>query len=70
MNRVDLIKLIHIFGCDLGRHEAKHDWYIYSIIREIQDAPRPSRDQQSLCKEDRPGSRHFGGHASVDVGDA
>ena len=40
MKRVDLIRTIEGFGCELVRHGAKHDWYRNSATGIAQPAPR------------------------------
>ena len=40
MKRVDLIKAIERFGCQLVRHGAKHDWYKNPLTGVAQPVPR------------------------------
>lgn len=40
MKRVDLIRAIEAFGCELVRHGGKHDWYRNPSTGVAQPVPR------------------------------
>lgn len=49
MKRVDLIKAIQAFGCQLVRHGAKHDWYQNTITGMVQAVPRHREINERLA---------------------
>jgi mRNA interferase HicA len=50
MKRVDLIKAIEEFGCELVRHGGKHDWYRNSATGIAQPVPRHREIKERLAK--------------------
>lgn len=50
MKRVDLIKQIESFGCELIRHGGKHDWYRNPTTRVSQPVPRHREIKEPLAK--------------------
>jgi hypothetical protein len=50
MKRVDLIKKIEGFGCQLVRHGAKHDWYQNPTTQIAQPVPRHREIQEHLAR--------------------
>ena len=50
MKRVDLIKTIESFGCELVRHGAKHDWYANALMKQSQPVPRHNEINEHLAK--------------------
>ena len=50
MKRVDLIKAIEEFGCELVRHGGKHDWYRNPATRIAQPVPRHREIKERLAK--------------------
>jgi hypothetical protein len=50
MKRVDLIRTIESFGCELVRHGAKHDWYRNPISGVAQPVPRHREIKEPLAK--------------------
>jgi mRNA interferase HicA len=51
MKRVDLIKTIESFGCQLVRHGAKHDWYQNPTTQIAQPVPRHREIQEHLARQ-------------------
>jgi mRNA interferase HicA len=50
MKRVDLIKAIEEFGCELVRHGGKHDWYRNPATGIAQPVPRHREIKERLAK--------------------
>ena len=50
MKRVDLIRTIEGFGCELIRHGAKHDWYRNSTTGVSQPVPRHREIREHLAR--------------------
>ena len=50
MKRVDLIRTIEGFGCDLIRHGAKHDWYRNPVTGVSQPVPRHREIKERLAQ--------------------
>jgi predicted RNA binding protein YcfA (HicA-like mRNA interferase family) len=50
MKRVDLIKTIEGFGCELLRHGGKHDWYRNPTTGVAQAVPRHREINKRLAK--------------------
>lgn len=50
MKRVDLIKTIEGFGCELVRHGGKHDWYQNRVTGASQAVPRHREIKEALAK--------------------
>ena len=50
MKRVDLIKTIESFGCQLVRHGAKHDWYQNPATGVAQPVPRHREIKERLAR--------------------
>jgi mRNA interferase HicA len=50
MKRVDLIKTIEGFGCQLVRHGAKHDWYQNPTTQIAQPLPRHREIKEHLAR--------------------
>jgi mRNA interferase HicA len=50
MKRVDLIKAIEEFGCELVRHGGKHDWYRNPATGVAQPVPRHREIKERLAK--------------------
>jgi predicted RNA binding protein YcfA (HicA-like mRNA interferase family) len=40
MKRVDLLRMIEVFGCEFVRHGGKHDWYRNPTTGVSQPIPR------------------------------
>ncbi len=51
MKRVDLIKVITGFGCELVRHGAKHDWYRNPATGVSQAVPRHREIKDPLARQ-------------------
>jgi mRNA interferase HicA len=50
MKRVDLIREIEAFGCELIRHGAKHDWYRNPSTGVSQPVPRHREIKEYLAR--------------------
>jgi mRNA interferase HicA len=50
MKRVDLIRTIEGFGCELIRHGAKHDWYRNPTTGVSQAVPRHREIKEPLAR--------------------
>ena len=50
MKRRELIKTLEEMGCLLGRHGAKHDWYVNPRTRQSQAVPRHNEINERLAK--------------------
>ena len=50
MKRVDLIRAIEGFGCNLVRHGGKHDWYRNPITGVSQPVPRHREIKDGLAR--------------------
>ncbi len=50
MKRVDLIRTIEGFGCELARHGAKHDWYRNPNTGVSQPVPRHREIKDHLAR--------------------
>ncbi len=50
MKRVDLIRTIEGFGCELVRHGAKHDWYRNPATGVAQAVPRHREVNERLAQ--------------------
>jgi hypothetical protein len=50
MKRVDLIRKIESFGCQLVRHGAKHDWYRNPNTGVSQPVPRHREIKDHLAR--------------------
>lgn len=50
MKRVDLIRTIVSFGCELVRHGGKHDWYRNPTTGISQPVPRHREIKQRLAE--------------------
>jgi mRNA interferase HicA len=50
MKRIDLIKTIESFGCQLVRHGGKHDWYQNSATGMAQPVPRHREIKERLAQ--------------------
>ena len=50
MKRVDLIRTIEEFGCELVRHGARHDWYRNSQTGISQAVPRHREIKEMLAR--------------------
>jgi predicted RNA binding protein YcfA (HicA-like mRNA interferase family) len=50
MKRVDLIRAIEAFGCQLVRHGGKHDWYRNPITGVSQPVPRHREIKENLAR--------------------
>lgn len=50
MKRVDLIKTIEGFGCELVRHGGKHDWYRNPATGVAQPVPRHREIGERLAR--------------------
>lgn len=50
MKRVDLIRTIEGFGCELIRNGAKHDWYRNLKTGVSQPVPRHREIKESLAR--------------------
>jgi hypothetical protein len=50
MKRVDLIRTIEGFGCELVRHGAKHDWYRNPGTGVSQAVPRHREIKEPLAR--------------------
>jgi mRNA interferase HicA len=50
MKRLDLIRLIEAFGCELARHGGKHDWYRNPLTGVSQPVPRHREIKESLAR--------------------
>jgi mRNA interferase HicA len=50
MKRVDLIKKIEEFGCELVRHGGKHDWYRNPATGEMQAVPRHREIKENMAR--------------------
>jgi hypothetical protein len=50
MKRIDLIKTIEGFGCELVRHGAKHDWYRNPATGVSQPVPRHREIKERLAQ--------------------
>lgn len=51
MKRIDLIKTITGFGCELIRHGAKHDWYRNPLTGISQAVPRHREIKEPLARQ-------------------
>ena len=51
MKRVDLIRTIEGFGCDLIRHGGKHDFYRNPATGVSQPVPRHREIKESLARK-------------------
>lgn len=50
MKRVDLIRTIEGFGCELVRHGGKHDWYRNPATGVAQPIPRHREIKDGLAR--------------------
>jgi hypothetical protein len=50
MKRVDLIRTIEGFGCELVRHGGKHDWYRNPATGVSQPVPRHREIKEYLAR--------------------
>jgi mRNA interferase HicA len=50
VKRVDLIRLIEAFGCDLIRHGSRHDWYRNRVTGASQAVPRHREINERLAQ--------------------
>jgi mRNA interferase HicA len=50
MKRVDLVKTIEGFGCELVRHGGRHDWYRNPATGMAQPVPRYREIKEPLAK--------------------
>lgn len=50
MKRVDLIRTIEGFGCELVRHGGKHDWYRNPMTGVAQAVTRHTEIKERLAK--------------------
>ena len=50
MKRRELIRRLEEYGCVLGRHGAKHDWYTNPITKQSQPVPRHNEINENLAK--------------------
>lgn len=50
MKRVDLVRIIESFGCELVRHGGKHDWYRNSATGVSQPIPRHREIKEPLAR--------------------
>ena len=50
MKRVDLIRVIEGFGCELLRHGARHDWYRNALTGACQPVPRHREIKEPLAR--------------------
>ncbi|HEY1375338.1 MAG TPA: type II toxin-antitoxin system HicA family toxin [Gemmataceae bacterium] len=50
MKRVDLIRTIEGFGCQLVRHGGKHDWYQNPTTGVLQAVPRHREIKERLAQ--------------------
>ena len=50
MKRLDVIKTLDAFGCELVRHGAKHDWYRNPATGVLQAVPRHREINERLAK--------------------
>lgn len=50
MKRLDLIRKIAAFGCELVRHGAKHDWYRNRATGVSQAVPRHREINEPLAR--------------------
>jgi mRNA interferase HicA len=50
MKRVDLIRTIEGFGCELVRHGARHDWYRNPATGMSQPVPRHREIKEPLAR--------------------
>lgn len=50
MKRVDLIRTIEGFGCELVRHGARHDWYRNPVTAVCQPVPRHREIKEPLAR--------------------
>jgi hypothetical protein len=49
MKRVDLVKEIEGFGCELVRHGGRHDWYRNPVTGMAQPVPRHREIKETLA---------------------
>ncbi len=49
MKRLDLIRAIEAFGCELVRHGGKHDWYRNPTSGMAQPVPRHREIKERLA---------------------
>jgi mRNA interferase HicA len=50
MKRIDLIRTIEEFGCELMRHGGKHDWYRNPATGVSQPVPRHREIKDRLAR--------------------
>jgi mRNA interferase HicA len=50
MKRVDLVRQIKEFGCELVRHGGKHDWYRNPTTGVSQPVPRHREIKERLAR--------------------
>ncbi len=50
MKRVDLVKAIERFGCELVRHGGRHDWYRNPVTGMAQPVPRHREIKETLAR--------------------
>ena len=50
MKRLDLIRAIERFGCELIRHGAKHDWYRNPLTGVSQPVPRHREIKEHMAR--------------------
>ena len=50
MKRVDLIRTIERFGCELVRHGGKHDWYRNPATGVLQAVPRHREIKELMAR--------------------
>ena len=51
MKRLDLIRTIERFGCELERHGAKHDWYRNPTTGVAQAVPRHREIMEPMARQ-------------------
>jgi len=51
MKRIDLIKELHLLGCELVRHGGKHDFYRQPSTGKSQPVPRHREINELLARK-------------------
>ena len=51
MKRIDLIRTIESYGCELVRHGGNHDWYRNPIAGVAQPVPRHREINEHLSRQ-------------------
>lgn len=72
MKRIDLIRTIESFGCELVRHGGKHDWYRNPTTGVSQPVPRHREIKEPLARQilrmlSNPDDEHQGPEESDDA---